>query len=235
MNPTIPALSRIAEIEARFGTPPPVAAEETEPGAFGRVLADVEDRAVAAPADTDPVELLELGRAASASTWAATTGALPEWTAQLGVPHPGVRRLDGLGGAPAPTTGAGPVPAHVPFADRFNAAGAAHGVPPTMLAAVGFVESRYQPDAVSPAGARGVMQLMPFVADELGVDATVPAEAIDGAARLLAQHRDRFGSWELALASYFSGAGAVSRAGNVPPTPRSQRYVDDVLARMEQL
>ncbi len=122
--------------------------------------------------------------------------------------------------------------ADVPFAAEFNAAGQRYGVPSNLLAAVGWVESRYQPDAVSPAGAIGVMQLMPFVADELGVDATAPASAIDGAARLLAGHYARFGSWDLAIAAYHSGGGAVSRAGNAIPTPRAAEYVRRVTERI---
>lgn len=127
------------------------------------------------------------------------------------------------------------VPASVPYADLFTDAGTRHGVPPRLLAAVGHVESRYQPDVVSDAGAMGLMQLMPFVAEELGVDAFDPPAAVDGAARLLAGHHQRFGSWELALAAYFSGPGAVSRAGDTVPTTRSQHYVENVLDRMEHM
>jgi hypothetical protein len=134
-------------------------------------------------------------------------------------------------GSTVPT---GAVPAGTPYAPEYARAAAAHGVPGDLLAAVGWVESRYQPDAVSSAGAIGVMQLMPFVADELGVDARNPVEAIDGAARLLASHFDRFGSWSLALGAYFSGAGAVSRAGNELPSPRAVEYVRRVHERMEQ-
>lgn len=128
---------------------------------------------------------------------------------------------------------AGAVSAGTPFAQEFESAGARHGVPPRLLAAVGWVESRYQVDAVSPDGAIGVMQIMPTTARELGVDPNDPADAIDGAARLLAAHHDRFGTWDLALAAYFSGAGAVSRAGNTP-SPRGAEYVRRVNERLEQ-
>ncbi|MDJ0767461.1 MAG: lytic transglycosylase domain-containing protein [Ilumatobacter sp.] len=139
--------------------------------------------------------------------------------------------------APAPagaSTVQGAVPPGTPFGIHFETAAARHGVPADLLAAVGWVESRYQPEVVSPAGAIGVMQLMPFVADELGVDPADPVAAIDGGARLLAAHHDRFGSWDLALAAYFSGAGAVSRAGNNIPTARSEEYVRRVHERLEQ-
>ncbi len=119
-----------------------------------------------------------------------------------------------------------------PYADLFNAAGQRHGVPPRLLASIGWVESRYNPNALSPDGAQGVMQLMPFVSEHYGVDANVPAQAIDAAAQLLSEHHDRFGNWDLSVASYFSGAGAVSRAGNQPPTSRSHEYVRSVTERL---
>ncbi len=119
-----------------------------------------------------------------------------------------------------------------PFASMFEQAGNQHGVPPELLAAVGWVESRYQTDAVSSAGAMGVMQIMPFVATELGVDPYDPPQAIDGAARLLRSHYDRFGSWDLALAAYNAGGGAVKNAGNAIPSPRVGEYVRRVNERM---
>ncbi len=140
----------------------------------------------------------------------------------------------GTVGAPAPatTTAPGQVATNTPFAAEFERAGALHGVPPRLLAAVGWVESRYQTDAVSPDGAIGLMQIMPMTANELGVNPHDPIDAIDGAARLLAMHERRFGSWDLALAAYHSGAGAVSRNGNQPP-PRAATYVARVHDRLE--
>ena len=119
-----------------------------------------------------------------------------------------------------------------PYANLFDAAGQCHGVPPRLLASIGWVESRYNTNALSPDGAQGVMQLMPFVSEHYGVDANVPAQAIDAAAQLLSEHHDRFGNWDLSVASYFSGAGAVSRAGNQPPTSRSHEYVRSVTERL---
>ena len=132
-------------------------------------------------------------------------------------------------------TGAGSgsdVAAVTPFASHFFSAGSRHGVPPQLLAAVGYVESRYQPDVVGPRGAVGLMQLMPDVAAGLGVDALDPQSAIDGAARLLADHQHRFGSWDVALAAYFAGAQEVEDAGGVAPNTQASDYVATVMERM---
>ncbi len=142
----------------------------------------------------------------------------------------------GTGATPAASPGATGALAGVPFADLFQRAGAAHGVDPALLAAVADAESGFDPTAVSHAGARGLMQLMPATARGLGVtDAFDPAQAVDGAARLLAGHLDRFGSVELALAAYNAGPGAVTRHGGIPPYAETQAYVPKVLARYQEL
>jgi soluble lytic murein transglycosylase-like protein len=132
--------------------------------------------------------------------------------------------------AGSPLSGGAVLPAGTPFADEFVAAGERYGIAPTVLAAVGFVESSYRPDAVSPAGAIGVMQLMPATAASLGVDATDPASAIEGAARMLSGLRDRFGSIELALAAYNVGPGTIANAGGITPGSQAERYVNKVLS-----
>lgn len=130
------------------------------------------------------------------------------------------RVLPGASAAPA---------AAAPYAALFAKAEAATGVPARVLAAVASAESGFDPKAVSPAGARGLMQLMPGTARELGVDPMNPASAVDGAARLLARHLREFGSLPLALAAYNAGAGAVARAGGIPPYPETQAYVQKIL------
>jgi soluble lytic murein transglycosylase-like protein len=122
------------------------------------------------------------------------------------------------------------VPAGTPYADLFESAGAAHGIAPRLLAAVAKVESGFNPSAVSSAGARGLMQFMPATAAGMNVNPMDPASAVDGAARLLRGHLERFGSMDLALAAYNAGGGAVSRAGGIPPYPETQAYVRKVLA-----
>ena len=123
----------------------------------------------------------------------------------------------------------------VPFADLFNAAGATYGVSPRLLAAVAKVESHYDPRAVSPAGARGLMQIMPATARGLGVDPFDPAQAVDGAARLLKAHLKEFGSVDLALAAYNAGGGAVKKHGGIPPYAETRAYVPKVNAALAAL
>jgi cell wall-associated NlpC family hydrolase len=114
----------------------------------------------------------------------------------------------------------------------FQQAGAKYGVSPALLASVARAESGLDPRAVSKAGAQGLMQLMPATASSLGVNAFDPAQAVDGAARLLKSHLDTFGSTELAVAAYNAGPAAVRRYGGVPPYSETQTYVRRVLAGM---
>ncbi|MBG0566883.1 transglycosylase SLT domain-containing protein [Actinoplanes aureus] len=117
----------------------------------------------------------------------------------------------------------------VPYAGLFEAAGARHGVSPKLLAAVAKVESGYDPRAVSKAGAQGLMQLMPGTARGLGVqDSFDPAQAVNGAAKLLSQHLKEFKSLPLALAAYNAGGGAVHKYDGIPPFAETQAYVPKV-------
>lgn len=123
------------------------------------------------------------------------------------------------------------VPASTPYADLINGAAARTGVPGELLAAVAKQESGFNPRAVSPAGAQGLMQLMPGTARGLGVQNSFdPAQAIDGAARLLRSLLDKFGSTELALAAYNAGPGAVARYDGIPPYRETQNYVRNIMA-----
>lgn len=136
-------------------------------------------------------------------------------------------------GAVGTYPGGGGLPAGTPFGELFVAAGERHGISPQVLAAVAHVESRFRTDAVSPAGAQGVMQFMPATAASMGVDPWDPPSAIDGAARLLRQFQDRFGSLELALAAYNVGPGTISRAGGIQPGSQGEKYVGLVRRAME--
>ncbi|MEZ5380023.1 MAG: transglycosylase SLT domain-containing protein [Acidimicrobiales bacterium] len=112
----------------------------------------------------------------------------------------------------------------------FVEAGNRWDIDPALLAAVAQVESNFDPDAVSPAGAVGLMQFMPATAAGLGVDPTDPASSIDGAAQYLRQNLDQFGSISLALAAYNAGPGNVAKYGGIPPFDETQRYVRQVQA-----
>jgi hypothetical protein len=117
----------------------------------------------------------------------------------------------------------------VPYADVFVKAGAKYNVSPKLLAAVAKVESGYNPNAVSPAGAQGLMQLMPGTARGLGVKNSFdPEQAINGAAKLLSHNLKEFKSLPLALAAYNAGGGAVHKYGGIPPFKETQAYVPKV-------
>lgn len=143
------------------------------------------------------------------------------------------RVLPEAGATSARTTAAGGLSSDVPYADLFIAAAQKYGVDADLLAAVAQQESGFDPKAVSPAGARGLMQLMPATAEGLGVTNSFdPAQAVDGAARLLSDLLDRFGRTDLALAGYNAGPGAVLRYGGIPPYPETQNYVRSILSNL---
>ena len=123
-----------------------------------------------------------------------------------------------------------------PNLDRFDGlimqAAMQYGVPATLIKAVVLAESGMNPQAVSHAGAQGLMQLMPPTAAELGViDAFDPAENIDGGSRYLAKMLNLFsGDRRLALAGYNAGPNRVRRNMAVPDIEETQTYVKRVLA-----
>jgi soluble lytic murein transglycosylase-like protein len=110
-----------------------------------------------------------------------------------------------------------------------------HGLDPALVRAVVGVESGFQPEAVSPKGAQGLMQLMPATARDLGVtDPFDPAANLDGGSRYLSSLVARYeGDLTRALAAYNAGMGAVARHGGVPPYAETRRYVQKVLGRYQ--
>jgi soluble lytic murein transglycosylase-like protein len=121
--------------------------------------------------------------------------------------------------------------AATPFAAEIDAAATKYGVDPALLRGLIRQESNFNPNATSPAGARGLTQLMPGTAAALGVDPSVPAQAIEGGAKYLRRQLDAFGGDPAkALAAYNAGPGAVQRYGGVPPFAETQNYVRKVLA-----
>jgi cell wall-associated NlpC family hydrolase len=132
--------------------------------------------------------------------------------------------------------GSSALPAGTPYASLFTQASQKYGISPTLLAAVAKQESGFNARAVSPAGAQGLMQLMPGTAAGLGVrNSFDPAQAVDGAARLLKDLLAEFGRVDLALAAYNAGPGAVHRYDGIPPYPETRKYVPAVLAHKAAL
>lgn len=118
----------------------------------------------------------------------------------------------------------------------FEAAAARHDLSVDLLLSVARAESNCNVDAVSPAGAIGVMQLMPATAQDLGVDPHDPRQNIDGGAAYLRQQIDRFGGRiDLALAAYNAGPAQVARAGAVPALSETRLYVGQNLDNLADL
>ena len=125
------------------------------------------------------------------------------------------------------------VPAEQRFAPLIEQAARQHGVQADLIRAVIGAESAYEPMALSPKGAAGLMQLMPATARRYGVkDVWDPAQNIHGGARYLGDLISRFGNdVPLALAAYNAGEAAVLRHGGIPPYAETKDYVFKVLRR----
>ncbi len=140
---------------------------------------------------------------------------------------------------PAPPAEAAPVPAPagpaletLPFAPLVAEAARQHELEAALLHAVIRAESAYNPRAVSPKGAAGLMQLMPATARRLGVaDVYDPDQNVRGGARHLKALLQRFDNdLPLTLAAYNAGEGAVLRhGGRIPPYRETRGYVRRVL------
>ena len=137
--------------------------------------------------------------------------------------------------SPAQLTAAGMTPAVASYAGQFASAEAKYHLPAGLLAAVAQQESGGNAQAVSPAGAQGLMQLMPSTAAGMGVNAYDPGQSIDAAAKILSGSLTKYnGSVPLALAAYNAGPGAVAQYGGIPPYSETQNYVRSITAMMER-
>ncbi|MGH7413421.1 MAG: lytic transglycosylase domain-containing protein [Candidatus Rokuibacteriota bacterium] len=120
---------------------------------------------------------------------------------------------------------------HGQYAIEIREISARHGVDASLVESVIRAESAFNPTAVSRAGARGLMQLMPKTALALGVrDSFNPRENIEGGVRHLRYLLDRYpGNVALAIAAYNAGEGAVDTHRGIPPYAETQQYVQRVL------
>ena len=136
--------------------------------------------------------------------------------------------------APHVATARAVCPVPQAFRGAFKTAAAQTRVPLPLLVATAYEESRMDPGARSPAGARGLLQVMPSTAHALRLDGDDPAANVLAGARYLRLLLDRFGSVELALSAYNAGPAAVKRAGGAPSIA-TLRYVKNIEAREPSL
>lgn len=139
----------------------------------------------------------------------------PVWT---NVPEPAGNRLPKPG------------PRRLPYAQLIEECAVRHGVDARLIEAVIACESDFDPDAVSSAGAQGLMQLMPATGRIYGLDDPFDAaKNVDAGTRHLGDLLKRFeGDWKLVAAAYNAGAGAVERHGGIPPYAETMHYVRKV-------
>ncbi len=143
----------------------------------------------------------------------------------------GEMRADAGTSTSSPSAGTTSVPAST-FDSLIEQAASRHNIDSDLVRAVIKVESNFDPNAVSHAGAKGLMQLMDNTATSLGVEDSFNAvQNIEGGVTYLAQQLRRFhGDTSLALAAYNAGPGTVMRYGGIPPITETQTYVQRVLS-----
>lgn len=179
--------------------------------------------AVAATALAAPslaiADVLEIG--AGGSTWIA------------GGPIAGGSAEPAPGASATPITFVDDSAGPAQWRERVAHLAAKYDVSPTLLEALVWQESRWRTGAVSTAGARGLAQLMPGTARQMGVDPNDPNANLEGGARYLRMQLDAFGGdLEKALAAYNAGPGRVQAAGGIPNIRETQNYVASIMARL---
>ena len=140
----------------------------------------------------------------------------------------------GAGGRGMPGGGAKPISVPQPFQSAMQNAANTYGIPQDVLARVVQAESNFNPQAVSPKGAIGLMQLMPGTAKELRINPNDPYQNIWGGTAYLKQQLDKYGSLPLALAAYNWGPGHVDEwqknGGDWNKLPsETRKYINKVM------
>lgn len=172
-------------------------------------------------------QLRGAGGAVGGAVPTQNTGLVPPFGFPEGsTPPPGVQLV--------PVSGEGKPAAFPPAVARWESVAAPiaakYGIETAWVLRIIEAESGGDPNAVSPKGAMGLMQLMPDTARALGVQNPFdPVQNIEGGVRYLRHLMDRFGDLRLALAAYNAGPGNVDRYGGVPPFPETQRYLRRIL------
>jgi soluble lytic murein transglycosylase-like protein len=161
---------------------------------------------------------------AGAATWQVVTSPASDQTVDMsGQPIVPAYAYSALNPPPVPPQ----------FAAALTQAAAAANVSPTLLSALVWQESRWNPQAVSPKGAVGLAQLMPATARDLGVNPADPVQNLQGGARYLRYLLDTFdGDVEKALAAYNAGPARVRNAGGVPAIAETRAYVASIVRRI---
>lgn len=216
------SLPRVAADQARKGTPVASLAQ-AKPGdlvAFGSPVDHIgiyvgDNKMIVAPRRGDVVKIQEVYK-----TPTAIRRIIPD------------NRMEAALGVQVASSNSRALPANLQsvYSAQFAAAEQKYGLPVNLLSAVAKQESGFNPNARSSAGALGLMQFMPGTAKGLGINPMDPAQAIDGAGRLLHDLTTKFGSTALALAAYNAGPGAVQRYGGIPPYKETQNYVKNILS-----
>ena len=181
---------------------------------------------VCAPASAH-ADVLEIG--GEGASWVAGGPRLPAPVVYAAPAAP----VDGPAAAQASLTEVDAAAGPDDWRARVAELAAKYDISPALLEAVVWQESRWRTGAVSPAGARGLAQLMPGTARQMGVNPDDPHANLEGGARYLRMQLDTFGGdIEKALAAYNAGPGRVARAGGIPNIRETRDYVAAILGRL---